>query len=606
MKRNVFVLIFFLVAGFASNSFGAAYSVDSPDGKIQVVVEDGTRLTFTLKVDGKTILDKCPIGLKSDKKEFGKNAIAQSHELSLADSPTKKVIDVKKAGIVKYNILSLDYKDFNLDVRVCDEAVTCRFLVDRDGKVIVEDETFEIPLLRNNESTITKSTVTKITVGEKHVIVRGIRPEERLWGPYQFPIPFKLEDRIVVSVHVKDDDIKNFAVDTKRWFETRDGGVTWKEVAPSISSQCGLLLQNGDRVFFPQMPSMNLGKYKAVSRHSYTPDYDFSKKAEEGTLPIPDGTSCFNDGTVIKAYKAERLPDSLSKKEWKALRVPAGKTEPVTEMAQLDWPYLTRVVYTGKYYRQTLRAIFPHGRSKIGPDGAIWTSTHSGDGHINPATGQYSPYYSAQILRSEDDAHNFKLYAHMEYEADGKEYPYKSGGFSDNDFEFMPDGSIVWFLRSTWFLYTGKEWDPMYMARSTDNGLTWSKPKEFADTGIYPRVYKLKNNISLLCYARPGMYVTVSENDSGTRWSEPLVLMTPDDRSHLHNKKVDKPLFHEWDGTGGNPEMIPLDDNSALLFYSDFYYPDENDIKRKTILCRKITVERERKQLTAVSDEPMR
>ena len=31
---------------------------------------------------------------------------------------------------------------------------------------------------------------------------------------------------------------------------------------------------------------------------------------------------------------------------------------------------------------------------------------------------------------------------------------------------------------------------------------------------------------------------------------------------------------------------------TPLLVYSDFYYPDENGIKRKTILSRPITVER--------------
>ena len=27
-----------------------------------------------------------------------------------------------------------------------------------------------------------------------------------------------------------------------------------------------------------------------------------------------------------------------------------------------------------------------------------------------------------------------------------------------------------------------------------------------------------------------------------------------------------------------------------MIFYGDFYYPDENGVKRKTILCRKLTV----------------
>jgi hypothetical protein len=67
--------------------------------------------------------------------------------------------------------------------------------------------------------------------------------------------------------------------------------------------------------------------------------------------------------------------------------------------------------------------------------------------------------------------------------------------------------------------------------------------------------------------------------------------MTPGDRSSLANKKVADPTYHDWDGACNNPEMVPLDKNSVLFFYSDFYYPDETGVKRKTILCRKISVE---------------
>lgn len=89
-----------------------------------------------------------------------------------------------------------------------------------------------------------------------------------------------------------------------------------------------------------------------------------------------------------------------------------------------------------------------------------------------------------------------------------------------------------------------------------------------------------------------GTFVQASLNDSGTDWSEPLVVMTPDDRSGLANHPIGKPTFHEWVGSCNNPEMVPIDGKCALIFYSDFYYPDESGIKRKTILCRKITVER--------------
>ena len=431
----------------------------------------------------------------------------------------------------------------------------------------------------------------KLVIGKEKVIVRGIRPEEELWGAYQFPTPYRTEDGIAVSVHVDTDSINHFRQDTKRWFKSTDNGETWEEADSSISAQCGLLLANGDRLFFPQVGSIDVSGYEFTHMHYRTPGTDMNKKAEEGTIPLQDGLTFDMNGTVIMGYKAERLPDSLSKKEWLSLRIPKGSEEAVEEYVQLDWPDLTRVIYINGEEKK-MRSIFPHGRSKIGPDGAIWVSTYSGDGHINPENGLYSPYYSAEIFRSEDNGHSFKLYAHMEYPADGSpDYPYLSGGFSDNDFEFMADGSIVWFLRSAWFARTGYEWAPMYMSRSEDGGKTWTKPVPFAPTGIFPSMCTLTDGTTLLCYARPGVFVTGCNDGKGIEWCEPAEIMTPGDRSHLANVVAEKVKFHDWDGACNNPQLLALDNNSALIFYSDFYYPDENGTKRKTILCRKITVE---------------
>jgi hypothetical protein len=432
----------------------------------------------------------------------------------------------------------------------------------------------------------------KLTLGPEHVIVQGMRPEEPgcLWGPYQFPRPYNLGDRLVVAVHVGADTIKSFG-ETNRWLESRDGGVTWKEIPPSVATECGLLLPNSDRIYFPMESGIELTDYTFTHERFLTPGYDFTKQAEEGTLPVPDGLQ-YQWGIAIRAYNADRLPPTLAKKEWLLRRIPAGKTEPVTEHAKVDWPNLTRVVHDkGDEYKKVLKPIFPRGTPKLGPDGAIWVAVFSGEGHLHPVTGHYSPYYGAAIFRSEDNGRSFQMRGHLEYEAYGRDYPYQSGGYSDSDFEFMPDGSIVWFLRTTWQGATGREWDPMYMARSTDGGHTWSKPEKFADVGILPRLCKLECGVTLLCYARPGTYVTACENDSGTKWTEPLVTMTPDDRSHLANVRITTPSFHEWVGSCNNPELVPLDSHSALLFYSDFYYPDQDSVKRKSVLCRKITVE---------------
>ncbi len=429
----------------------------------------------------------------------------------------------------------------------------------------------------------------KITLGEERVIVRGIRPEQQLWGPYQFPRPYDLGDRLVVAVHVDNDDIKSFGTDN-RWFESRDRGATWQEIGPEVSVECGLKLQNGDKIYFPMESGISLKNYSMTEQKYRTPGYDYSKQAEEGTLPIPDGMTFWMDGTTIRAYRADRLPPSLAGSKWLMKCLKAGESQPTTEYAQVDWPCLTRVVFSGPNYDNVLKPMFPRGTPKLGPDGAIWVSVFSGEGHINPDNGWYSPYYSAELFRSEDFGRTFTRRAHMEYPADGRRYPYASGGFSDSDFEFMPDGSIVWFMRSNWYGSTGEEWSPMYMTRSTDGGFTWSEPERFSDMGTLPRLVTLGCGATLICYARPGMFVRACTDGKGLEWSEPVELMTPGDRSKLANVPAETPTFHDWVGACNNPEMLPTGDNTALIFYSDFYYPDETGVKRKTILCREIFV----------------
>ncbi len=425
----------------------------------------------------------------------------------------------------------------------------------------------------------------RLQIGKERVIVRGIRPEEQMWGPYQFPRPFYTDDGIVVALHVVSDDFDTYGAEN-RWFETKDGGETWSEVSSEIEKKCGLLLQNGDRIYFPPASAFPLVGYKRPNQNYRTPGTDMHARAEEGTLPFPDGIRA--DGAL--AYNADRLPPSLSKKEWRMFRLKKGAQQAEEEFVPLQWPFCTRVVHPQKNGPDLMKALFPRGEPKIGPDGAIWVTAFSGEGHIIPKNGQYSPYYSAELFRSDDMGRTFHRRGHLEYPADGDEYPYLSGGFSDSDIEFMPDGSIIWICRSNWYGTTGLEWSPLYIARSTDMGHTWSMPKVFSDIGTLPYLLTFDCGATVICYARPGMYLRMTTDPSGLVWDEPIELMTPGDRSHLHNIPVEQPTFHEWVGSCNNPEMIKLDERSFLIFYTDFYYPDEAGVKRKTLLCRKVEI----------------
>lgn len=426
-----------------------------------------------------------------------------------------------------------------------------------------------------------------IQLGQEKVIVRGMTPEENPWGKYQFPTPSCEGDSVVVSVFVDNDTLINDAKPC-RLFESRDKGENWTEIPYDGMQRRGVKLPNGDWICFPSMPGIDLTGYELTPAAMLTPDYDFEKPSQGNKLPIQDGIASWGGG--IRAYRAERLPYPLCEKKWVLERLKPGETTRTTEDVQLEWPYLTRVVmpHKGTYF---MKSIQPIRTPKLAPDGSVWVCVFSGEGHLNPQNGQYSPYYSAEILRSVDNGKTFSLHAHMEYPADGDTYPYLSGGFSDNDFEFMDDGSIIWFFRSTWFGSTGWEWAPMYMSRSTDGGHTWTKPEVFAPMGVFPSLCKLKCGVTLLCYARPGLFVTACQSDKPTEWGKPITVIEPKDRSHLANITIDEPSWRQWDGQCGNPQLIAVSDCEALLFYGDFYYPDQQGVKRKTILCRKITVQ---------------
>ena len=120
----------------------------------------------------------------------------------------------------------------------------------------------------------------KLKMEKESVIVQGIRPEEQLWGAYQFPFPYKVKDGIAVSVHIADDSINHFKQDTKRWFKSCDGGESWFEVDKSISAECGLLLPNGDRLFFPQVGSTDVKDYKNTPVGYRLPNPDMTERAE--------------------------------------------------------------------------------------------------------------------------------------------------------------------------------------------------------------------------------------------------------------------------------------------------------------------------------------
>ena len=97
MKKNI-LAVFALCAGLLAQA--ETFSVKSPDGKLEAVVNDSSSLTLTIKADGKVVFDAFKIGMKTDKGEFGSKSKATgsitgfslSLKSILTNEPTEQAI----------------------------------------------------------------------------------------------------------------------------------------------------------------------------------------------------------------------------------------------------------------------------------------------------------------------------------------------------------------------------------------------------------------------------------------------------------------------------------------------------------------------------------
>lgn len=438
----------------------------------------------------------------------------------------------------------------------------------------------------------------KITVSQEKVVYQGKTYEDCVWGQYQFPSAYKTENGdFVVGVQAYADLIETHGCSDFVWSVSKDGE-KWERTDAAIKNDFeGLLLPNGDRItygFTVPPATIPVNELKPSQYATAFIPSDKSEKCEDGSWPYP----IFSFVDVFKnerrIYDVDTLPDGIVKKEWTISRKKKGESEYKVEQVPLEYDNMS-VWGTVSNGNMVVPRPAPYGGLKLDKEGNLWGTTYIGP-HINPYTRGVDMFGAVVLFKSTDNAHSFKLTGYIPFKPDTFKHPtsYLGVGFNEVDIEFMDDGSIIAFLRTTDVSLGGHEWNTMYFARSTDGGKTFSEPEEFDSLGVFPRLLKLDCGATILSYGRPGIYVRATDDATANVWSEKLEIMTPDDRSHLMNNPPERPNFHQWAGSCCYTSMVPIDENRALLVYTDFYYPDitgKTDKKFKTILSRIITVE---------------
>ena len=120
------------------------YVLASPDGKLQVMVETGDGIHYSLVHDGDLLVGRSEIGMyMTDGSKFG--GLEQVKKASTRGvDQTIKAILYKKAEVVdKFNELTLKFKEFSLVFRAYDDGMAYRFVSHKEEPYNVDHETAE-------------------------------------------------------------------------------------------------------------------------------------------------------------------------------------------------------------------------------------------------------------------------------------------------------------------------------------------------------------------------------------------------------------------------------------------------------------------------------
>lgn len=392
----------------------------------------------------------------------------------------------------------------------------------------------------------------KLELSEPIVIAQGPTLEEAGWGPWQFP-QLRMDENRVLYAGVNDcpdNWVAEGKDDNVKWFVSHDMGKTW---APSNEDEAakGLpMAENGDKFLATDQaptevdPKIFEGKEMLYRLYldDNTPFFDYYRLSD------------FKEDEVNKNVMFYRLKKGAEKRD-KVFPKVVGD-----DGCCVERPYGENLILTPKLF----------GRMRKAPDGSLW-QMHYSRGIVD---GGFSDVFTAFYYRSADNGESWELVSTLD--------PRKTEGavyYCEQDIAWIDEKRAVTSLRSM----------GLHIATSDDGGRTWSKTKQVAPFAVDPAICAFPNGAVICTYGRPGFLITASFDGKGEVWEEPIEIISTEDLTYKMNDITHAGNCSAW-GTCSYSDIVRISDNEAYVIYTDYYVPDSEGIKRKSLMLIKVTV----------------
>ncbi len=396
-----------------------------------------------------------------------------------------------------------------------------------------------------------------LVIDEPIVVAQG-EVGDNAWGHVQFPTLYNtINGKLLASWEYCSDTIEYKGSVYSAVSE--DGGLRWCESA------------NEDRISYPKMAN---GKFFAgfLRKGAYQVDY-FDKY-----VPVYTSEACG------KRYFAEDIIETQDTTVYGLEYDPESGQENMFACT-INWPYMPiSVTASGMVYPSTMLFSLSQRCGLLMSGEKMYFCLYGHGFNSNAASREeamlpYMDKYCIYLFESCDCGRTWNYLSQIPTNEDVISQNPNAEGFCEPMMTRLPDGSIAILLR------TGSN-NPSFIAYSTDNCKTWTTPTVFDSNGVLPQLLTLKNGVTLASYGRPILKVRATSDPSGILWEDPIVLpltesTDPDEHKKPWGKRQQSCFY-----TG----LLATGDNSALLVYSDFHYPNPDGIQVKSILVRKITV----------------